>query len=402
MSQISDRLIAFNKGLLPDMVQLKYQAMAVNAFTFFRGTCHIYYQDLQPTSTMPPSPLIWACGDLHLENYGSFKGNNRMVYFDMNDFDESLLLPACWEISRIITSIFVGFDSFHISRAEALKMARLFLKAYCDTLKNGKAISIDPRTAKGIVCTFLETQANRKMKALLNQRTEIKKGERLLSLEHIHHFAIEKGLKKKLIKHMAEWIKSVKHGPHDYKVTDAAFRLAGTGSIGIKRYVFLLRAADDKKKYLLVDMKQARSSSVAPYTKVTQPKWATEAERVLAIQQRMQNLSPALLSASVFEDEPYVIAEMQPTEDKIDFSVIKDRYKDIQQVINDMAVLVASAQLRSSGRQGSAIADELIAFGADTQWHEALLTYAETYAKQVKKDYKQFMKDYMSGFFKPA
>ena len=394
MSNISERLIEFNKNLLPGMVQLKYKAMAQSAFTFYRGTCHIFYEDLAPANAMPPSPLAWICGDLHIENYGSYKGDNRLVYFDINDFDESILAPVTWELSRMLCSILVAFDTLKIRQEEALRMAQLFLKTYSATLKTGKAISIEPRTAKGIVCTFLEKEANRKMKALLEKRTEIKKGKRVLSLDHPRHFEIERGLKKQLINHVAEWIKTCSDGPYNYKVVDAAFRFAGTGSVGIKRYVFLLRNINDKKKFLLLDMKQSKASSLSPYSHIQQPSWETEAVRIIAIQQRMQNVVPALISPTLFEDAPYVIQELQPTEDKIDFNLIKDRYRDIYQVIDDMATLTASTQLRSSGRQGSALADELIAFGHNTHWHDALIDYAKKYAKQVSKDYKQFLKDY--------
>src|SRR4051794_36804010 len=135
MSNISERLIGFNKNLLPGMVQLKYKAMAQSPFTFYRGTCHIYYEDLAPANAMPPSPLAWICGDLHIENYGSYKGDNRLVYFDINDFDKSILAPATWELSRMLCSILVAFDTLKIGEEEALRMAQLFLKTYSATLK---------------------------------------------------------------------------------------------------------------------------------------------------------------------------------------------------------------------------------------------------------------------------
>ncbi len=397
MTTIANRLKAFNANLLPNMVQLKYKAMAQSPFTFFRGTCHLYYEDLSIADKMPPSPLVWACGDLHIENFGSYKGDNRLVYFDINDFDESILSPATWELSRMLTSILIAFDTLKIGQKEALRMAQVFLKTYSATLKSGKAKSIEPRTAKGIVCDFLEKEAKRKMKQLLEKRTAIKKGKRLLSLDHPRHFEIERGLKRRLTSHIGDWIKTCSDGPYNYKVIDAAFRFAGTGSVGVTRYVFLLRNVNEKKKFLLLDMKEAKTSSLLPFIHIQQPHWNTEAERVVAVQQRMQNILPALLSATVFDEVPFVLQEMQPTEDKIDFNVIKDHYRDIYQVIDDMAVLTASAQLRSAGRQGSALADELIAFGYNTQWHDALIDYAAKYTKTVKKDYKQFLKDLKAG-----
>jgi uncharacterized protein (DUF2252 family) len=116
----------------------------------------------------------------------------------------------------------------------------------------------------------------------------------------------------------------------------------------------------------------------------------------------MQNISPALLSTTEFQGEPYVVKELQPMDDKIDFLVIRDRRSDIDCVVDDMALLTASAQLRSAGRQGAALPDELIAFGTDRHWQQAVLDYAIAYAAQVKKDYQEYFKAYKAGYFSPT
>src|ERR1700744_6496359 len=150
MPSIAERIIAFNKGLLPDMVRLKYEAMTENIYRFYRGTCHLFYEDLSKVTDLPPSPASWICGDLHLENFGSYKADNRLVYFDLNDFDEALLAPCTWELARMTTSIFIAFENLEIEEEKALNMARMLLKNYSAALGKGKALSIDPRTAKGI------------------------------------------------------------------------------------------------------------------------------------------------------------------------------------------------------------------------------------------------------------
>jgi uncharacterized protein (DUF2252 family) len=397
MPDIYKRIIKFNEGLLPNMVRLKYEAMAENIFRFYRGTCHLFYEDLSNAKALPPSPLAWICGDMHLENFGSYKADNRLVYFDLNDFDEGILAPASWELLRMVTSILIAFENLEMDEAIAINIARLFLKNYSVTLSKGKAIGIDPRTAKGIVCTFLTSVERRKPKELLKKRTTAKKKKLSLSLDHEKHFELDKPLKKLLANHINEWIKTSNDGPYNFEVVDSICRFAGTGSVGVKRYLFLLKSLNTKNKYLFLDMKQARVSSLLPYVQVKQPQWDTEAERVIAIQQRMQNILPALLGTTIFNGDKYVLQEMQPTEDNINFGLIKDRYRDVYQVIDDMAMLTASSQLRSSGRQGSGIADELIAYGESTGWQEDLLNYALKYAKQVKRDYTAYMKGYEEG-----
>ena len=399
MSKLSDRLITFNKDLIPDMVQLKYEAMTENAFRFYRGTCHLFYEDLASAEALPLSPLVWICGDLHIENFGSYKGDNKLVYFDLNDFDEALLAPASYELARMVTSIFIAFDSLDIEPEKSLKMAQLFVKNYCATLAKGKAISIEPRTAKGIVCDFLTAADDSTEKDILKKRTVSKKNKIMLSLEDERHLKIDKKLRQELKAHINEWIATSSDGPYNYKVKGIIFRLAGTGSIGVKRYLFLLKSTNTKNKYLFVDMKQARPSSVLPYTTVQQLQWPTEADRIITIQKRMQNVSSSLLSTTVFREDSYVIQELQPVKDTIKFKLLKDEYRDIYQVIDDMAALTASAQLRSGGIRGSVIIDELEAWGNDQQWQDIIIEYSRKYAEKVKRYYKQFVADYKAGKF---
>ena len=403
MSTIPDRIKSFNSDRIPKYLALKYQQMAENAFRFFRGTCHLYYEDLGGSKTLPTYPVSWVCGDLHLENFGSYKGDNRLVYFDVNDFDEGVLAPVDWEVSRIITSIFVGFDSLGIKKKEAENMADYFLRIYSSTLARGKARYLEHETANGIVRTFLEKVAERKQKELIRQRTEDGRGDKLqLRLDNVRFFSIDKTettTRKILMAHLTQWMQKYPLLKGRYQVIDACFRVAGTGSLGVKRYAFLLRNSKEPRKHLLIDMKESKPSSLQPYLNNPQPAWGSEAERVVAIQDRMQNIVPALLSTTVFDGAPYVVKELQPTADKIDFLVIRDRYNDIACVIEDMAFLTASAQLRTAGRQGAASPDELMNFGRDGHWQKGLLEYAQGYAEQVKKDYQEYFKAYKAGYF---
>jgi uncharacterized protein (DUF2252 family) len=373
--------------------------MTENAFRFFRGTCHLFYEDLAAAKPLPLSPLAWICGDLHLENFGSFRGETGLVYFDLNDFDEALLAPAAYEVVRPVTSIFIAFETLKIAPKKAEKMARLFVHSYSDTLKCAKTISIDPRIARGIVADFLKSASKQSEKDILKKRTVSKKKKIMLSLEDERHFKLHKKLRKELIAHIHEWISTSSDGPYNFKVISAVFRLAGTGSIGVKRYLFLLKSTNTKNKYLLLDMKQARPSSLIPYVDVQQLQWDNEAARVTAIQRRMQNVPSALLSTTVFRGEAYMIQELQPVKDAIKFKLLADDYRGMYQVISDMGALTASAQLRSGGMQGSGNIDDLAAFGKDENWQEAVLDYAIHYARKVKKDYQQFLNDYKKGVF---
>lgn len=75
-------------GLIP----VKYQRMAVSPFTFFRGAAILQARDL---ANAPVSGImVQACGDCHLANFGGFASPERVLVFDINDFDETF--PGPW------------------------------------------------------------------------------------------------------------------------------------------------------------------------------------------------------------------------------------------------------------------------------------------------------------------
>ncbi|MDQ6901990.1 MAG: DUF2252 domain-containing protein [Bacteroidota bacterium] len=394
MHHITQRILEFNRDARPELAQLKYKLMSENAFRFFRGTCHIFYEDLHAANNFPMSPVSWLCGDLHVENFGSYKGDNRLVYFDLNDFDEAILGPLLWDVVRMTTSIFLAFDSLRITDKQALEAVSIFLEYFTNTLFEGNARYIEPQTATGIVKKFLNVVSERTQKELIGERARMVKGTLRLDKSKDKHLKINKALKKELIENFIPWMRSNNAPPNDYNVLDVCFRIAGTGSVGVERYLFLIQKVKDLKKFMLIDMKEATSSSLLPYIQQTQPQWASEAERIISVQKRMQNISPAQLSVNLFHDRSYVMQEMQPIKDRINFQLIQNDFKKICCVMDDMAVIAASSYLSSSGRQGSSIADDLIKFAGNKEWHNAVIDYSLGYSHKVKTDFDNYCADH--------
>ena len=127
-----------------------------------------------------------------------------------------------------------------------------------------------------------------------------------------------------------------------------------------------------------------------PYLTVSQPQWETPSQRVVTIQQRLQGTSPALLAAINDGDKSYVLRELQPAQDAVILQAWDGKLGRLEKLIQTMAEVTAWDQLRSSGRQGSAIADELIDFGQSSEWHDYILEYAGNYAEKVNQDFEEF------------
>ncbi len=369
--------------------------MKSDLFRFYRATAHLFYEDLLKIKDLPEAPVCWISGDLHLENFGSFRGANGQVYFDINDFDDAVMAPVTWELVRLITSIFIAFRSLSIDDVKAKHMARLYLEEYTASLQRRKASYIEPRTARGIVQDFLTAVESRPLKSLMKKRTvNCTKIDR----DHPKHLKLNIHLKKELEQHIIGWLRRDDTSPYNYKVVDMVFRLSGTSSLGLERYSILLKSVNHTgDKFMLLDMKEVVASSLQNYVTAAQPAWISQAERILFIQQIMQNHSPSLLSTCRFNDKDYIIQELQPAKDNINFKLIKKNYRDMCRVITDMGMLTASAQLRSAGHRGSSAPDDLVTFAQRKDWQDKLIAISELLASKTVRYYSDFVEDLKNG-----
>ncbi|MBO9702799.1 MAG: DUF2252 family protein [Sporocytophaga sp.] len=396
MLSLVSRLIDFNQDRIPQLLEIKYRNMRENCFRFYRGTSHLFYEDLNNHSPdLNASPHTWICGDLHIENFGSYKADNRWVYFDINDFDDSALAPCLWEISRLIVSIYTASDSLQIDQSSCQKIIKFFLDIYTQTLSIGHAQLVQEDTSEGIVKDLLEDLKKRKRKDLVAKRTTEKNGKRKLLIDNEHAAAISEDKKAQIADTIKKWA-SEKEDPEFYKVLDAAYRIAGTGSLGLEKYIVLIEGKGSPDQNFLLELKIAKESPVAKYVKVKQPEWNNQAERVIEVQKRMQAFPLAFLDSVEMNNHWFVMKELLPSQDKVDLNLYAGKLNKLDSFIKTIAEITAWAQLRSGGRQGSAIADDLIEFGVDRSWEKTLLGYVIEYSKQVKSDYKEFCRAYDS------
>ena len=396
--QVIREIQEYNVGRDPERLQLKYQKMRITPFGFLRATSHIFYGRWATGQVVKSAPLTWVCGDLHVENFGSYKGNNRLAYFDINDFDEAALVPSSWELVRMLTSLYVAGEGLSISQSEAGALCSVFLNSYASSLASGKAYWIETETAPGIIKDLLVGLKDRQRSQFLATRTVLKGKTRTFKVDGKRALPVTAAQRTSVMNVMARFAKTQAE-PDFFRVLDVARRIAGTGSLGIDRFSILVNGKGTTKGHYLLDLKQSRASSVAPYFDALQPKWRSEAHRIVEIQQRMQAVSVALLQPVHFGDSTYVLRELQPLEDRVVLNRSYQTRGELKIVIETMGRMLAWAQLRSAGRANSAIADELIDFGNRTKWREKLLAASRDMSTQVRKDALAFNAAYDSGAF---
>jgi uncharacterized protein (DUF2252 family) len=388
----------FNAGREPERLNLKYRNMRSSPFVFLRGTCHLFYDRLPRARILDRAPVTWICGDLHIENFGSYKGDNRLVYFDMNDFDEAVLAPPSWDLVRCLSSILVGARSMSVKRPVALALCHTFLDGYVAALASGKARWVERETAEGMVRQLLDSLHSRLRPQFLNSRTERKGKQRLIRLDGKKALPVSDKQRSKITSFM-ETFAGQQPNPQFYRVLDVARRVAGTGSLGVDRYIILVEGKGSPERNYLLDLKQALPSSLTPHLAVKQPRWQTDAHRVVALQQRMQAVSMAFLHPVVIGKKAYVLRGLQPSEDRVVLNGAHKGPRLLDGVIRTMGELVAWGQLRSGGRDNSAISDTLIHFAQQKKWKQPLLDIAEHCGEQVEQDWRIYAEAFDDGMF---
>lgn len=394
MVEIVDSILKYNAGREPKCVALKYRAMRQDVFSFMRGSCHLFYQDWPAADTqLNDAPLAWISGDLHLENFGSYKGDNRLVYFDLNDFDEAMLAPASWELGRWLCSIRVAADSLKLSATNASDLCRIGLDSYAAALATGKSRWLERDTAKGMIRSLLNPMTLRDRKSFLDSRTRSNKGRRSINIDGKRALALATD-EKAAVMAFAESFAKRQANPKFYQPFDAARRIAGTGSLGVARYVILIEGRGSPDGNFLLDLKQAQPSALSPYVTHTQPSWRSEAHRVVTVQGWAQAIAPAFLTDVVFNKQSFVLKGLQPTQDRLALSAWNGKLGRLKRVVRSMGEIIAWSHLRSGGRSGSAITDAWIDFAASGHWQAPLLHYAANYAARIESDWQKYCKEY--------
>ncbi|HTS06155.1 MAG TPA: DUF2252 family protein [Candidatus Eisenbacteria bacterium] len=115
-------------------LHLKHVAMKSDAFRFFRAT---YYRWAQVWPEVCPelakAPHVLAVGDLHVENFGTWRDIEGRLVWGVNDFDEAYFLAYANDLVRLAVSAHLAAEAGHLP---------LDRKDICDAILDGYQTSL--------------------------------------------------------------------------------------------------------------------------------------------------------------------------------------------------------------------------------------------------------------------
>ena len=393
MGKLIKKIQQFNAGREPQRLAMKYRNMRSSPFVYLRATCHLFPGQLSELSALAIAPAVWSCGDLHLENFGSYKGDNRLTYFDISDFDEAALIPASWDIVRLLTSVRLACAELEFKSERVRELIDVLLAAYFQQLHRGTARWLERDTATGPVHELLATVTERKRGDFLDSRSVKQGKKRKLLIDGKKALAASEAQHAQVGDFMEKFAKTQSE-PEFYEVLDVARRIAGTGSLGVDRFVALVRGKGSPDNNYLLDLKRAVPSALGPALTLKQPAWGSEGERIVALTRRAQAVPVAFLHAVQMNGHDYVLRDLQPSADRVSFEEKGNDEGRLNELMLAIGQCTAWSHLRGSGHQGSAIADQLVAFGSDLSWQKVLRKASATCADTISAEWKTYSAAY--------
>jgi hypothetical protein len=132
-----ERWLAKQIPLVRRDVALKHQHMAESPFAFFRATFYRWLQLWhQNCLDVADAPKVLAIGDLHIENFGTWRDQEGRLIWGVNDLDEAWPGPYTLDLIRLTTSAYLAISGEHLGLTKR-EAAEAVEEGYRDALNDG-------------------------------------------------------------------------------------------------------------------------------------------------------------------------------------------------------------------------------------------------------------------------
>jgi uncharacterized protein (DUF2252 family) len=324
---------------------------------YLRGAAGLFYELLSdhPELAAGPDGEGWLVGDAHLENFGAFRSQDgrgsEAVVFDVNDFDEAIIGPFRWDIVRLLTSVILGGREIGSDGRQSVLLCSAILDGYVPALCQGSAMNAVPPGVRRL----LDKVERRTHKDLLDRRTErTASGRRFVRGDRYRELA--PGLVAKAHAAFAHYVDRLDPGRTQardhFVVEDVAFRVAGTGSLGVLRIAVLTRGKGEPDSRWIFDMK-AQGSPAGQMLPGAAPELQPPAERVLRATRACLAHPPRMLGSTELDDSSLFVRRLLPQEDKLDLTRLLPA--ELPELARYLGALLGHAHRRGAVRTPAAL-----------------------------------------------
>jgi len=342
----------------PHLVAHKAARMSASPLAMLRGSAPLFYEVIEthPALKEGPPGEGWLVGDAHLENFGAFRSGalstsesketraKEGVVFDLNDFDDAFVGPWHLDVLRLTTSLILGGRETGADGIVTLKLCDTLVGAYVDAAFHRRRTPTGPHAVTALV----DQVRGRTRRELLDARTEIIHGERRF-VRGARYETLPQKLRAKAERAFQKYAKNLPRAERipdgALPVIDAAFRIAGTGSLGCLRVALLVRGKGDTDGAWVFDMKEEGTPSGACLVRAPR---LDPGERVCAGLRACLARPPRMIGTTKLRGRSMFVRRLSPQEDKLDLTRL--RAADLEPLARHLGALLGAAHRRGATR----------------------------------------------------
>ncbi len=423
-SWVVSQIYSYNhpwKSQLPQELATKMQKMRANAFAFYRGTAHLFYQDMLswPASAYSNSSTnkVWLEGDMHLQNLGAFKDAGGATVFDVTDFDEGFFGPYTWDLRRMAVSIVLAARELGLGSSDQQKLVAEMVDEYLDKMSefsgndSEKSYKLTSSKTSGEVSDLLSKANNNTRSGLLGKYTTLSSGQRKF-LRNSELQSVSSSTYSAIGAAMSGYINSIasskRYPASHYTVQDIVLKLgSGTGSLGRYRYYVLVQGlSSGSSDDVILEFKQETTSAVAIAAGSLMPAasyGSHQGQRVALTMKAMLLDADVWVGHTTVAGQPYLVREKSPYMEDFDYTELTSYSKFFTAMgytgkalarIHALSDKDYSSSFISTGVD-KAVSD--VTSGQKSAFKDEISAFATAYADQVQLDYQSFVSAYNSG-----
>jgi uncharacterized protein (DUF2252 family) len=403
------------RGRVPALVKLKYELMAESPFGYFRGAVPVMAADL---AVLPNTGIVsQLCGDAHVRNVGAYAAPDGRLVFDINDFDETIRGPFEWDLKRMAASIslagrgsrhkdssirnaveeciatytaqvraFAKMPYLEVGRFQVHRLAQVepvheaLLKAERATPQHTLEQLTEPAPGKAETKSGARPAASRRFKEIKPMLTRVSDAQAASVLASLWPY-------REMLEPQRQHLLSF------YRPVDVAFKVVGTGSVGLRDYCVYFEG-NGPNDALFLQIKEEPASGYTAYLPDAHPD-PHNGKRTADGQRAMQLQSDPFLGWTHMDGRQYLVRQLNDHKGSIELQDLAGGG------LSAFAEVCGELLARGHGRSGdpAVIAGYL---GTGEGFAEALSKFGLLYADQTEKDWNDLRRSGKVGALPPS